>query len=499
MKNKIYLITLLVSVLLTAGISAGEKSLPIFQLLNLKGRDLYFKIRHTFSQPSSESNEILLVTIDDETLKHLEKSWPFPRSIYVKLLDRLKPFSPKAVGFDLIFPGKDLVPANDVQFSSALKEAGNVVIASYQSSAGEIGRQSMIGSNAWQVGIVDKPRDQDQVIRRAAFYFSLGRTIFPSWEAAIFNKAFGKSLALGLSQDYVIDYRLTLGDFSTVSFWRLLEGSVLANELRNKIILIGPTAEVFHDIYATPLGRMPGLAINANVLTMLIRGHLFSFPRREFMLLMNFFSIWLVLLLGLTRSFKKGLWLTCFVIGLFLGVGYWAFLRYKLVDLWFLSGSLLAIFFGAHIFRSARIWFLYDQLKQQSTPDPLTGFYTEKYLRLRLQTEWHKQNLTLLMIGIDQFKSSSEQNRLVSAASQMLRLSVRKNEVICRFQDSLFVIIANINLEDAARFAEKIKRNVQEQPAVQGFGKISFNIAVVSARQNQTPEDLLKSGRQLIS
>lgn len=492
MQKKIYLITFFLAILFTTAILFLEQNFSFVRLTDLKGRDLYFKIRHTFSAPSDEANEIVLVTIDDETLQRLEKNWPFSRSIYVELLGRLKPFSPRAVGFDLIFPGKDLIPANDIQFSSALKEAGNVVIASHQSSAGEIGRQSMIGSNAWQVGVVDKPRDSDQVIRRAAFYFSVGGTIFPSWETAIFNRAFRKSLSLGLSQNYVMDYRLKLEDFSTVSFWRLLEGSVLADELRNKIILIGPTAEVFHDIHATPLGRMPGLAINANVLTMLIRGYLFSFPPGGFVLLMNFFSIWLVLLLGLSRSFRKGFWLTCFVIGLFLGVGYWAFLSYKLVDLWFLSVSLALIFFAAHLFRASEIWLLNRQLKRESNPDPLTGFYTEKYLHLKLQLERNERNLTLLIIEIDQFKNSSDPNRLMLTASQILRLSVRKNETVCRFQEGMLVIVTDINQEDAVRFSEKIKRNVE--------GKISLRIAVVSAQgKNQTPRDLLQAGVQLLS
>ena len=506
LKQRIYLVTFFLAVLSASCIFFFEQRSKFPQEINLKGRDLYFQIRHVFVQPPSESNEILLVTIDDETLKRLEKTWPFPRSIYVQALNRLKPFSPKAIGFDLIFPGKDLVPTNDIQFSSALKEAGNVVIASHQSSAGEIGRQSLIGSNAWQVGIVDKPRDSDQVIRRAAFYFSVAGTIFPSWEAAIFNKAFGKSLSLGLSQNFVIDYRLKLEDFSTVPFWRVLEGSILASELQNKIILVGPTAEVFHDVHLTPLGRMPGIAINANMLTMLTRGYLFSIPPKEFMFLFNFFSIWFILLLGLTRSLRKGFWLTGLIVGSFLSVGYGAFLSYKLVDLWFLATSLFAIFSGAHLFRSGRIWFLNHQLKKESNPDPLTGFYTEKYLHLKLETEWNKlrdkklKYLTLLIIQIDQFKVSSQQNRLVSAASQILRLSVRKSEVVCCFQDGLFVIVTDNNQEDATRFREKIKRNVEAQPADPELGKISFTVAIVSAQnENQGPKDLLKEGKRLLS
>jgi len=485
MRSRTYLVTFLVSVFLAPALFFLEHNSPHFQFFNLKGRDLYFQIRRAFSQPPSESNEILLISIDDESLKRLEKSWPFPRSIYVEALDRLKSFAPKVVGFDFIFSGKDLVPSNDLRFSEALKEAGNVVIASHQSSAGEIGPQSLIGSNAWRVGIVDKPRDPDHVIRRCAFYFSVSGTIFPSWETAVFNKAFSKSLSAGLSSNFVIDYRLKPEDFSVISFWRLLEGSVLANELRNKIILIGPTAEVFHDIHQTPLGQMPGIAINANVLVMLIRGSLFSFPQRKFVLLFNFFSIWFVLLTSFTRSLRKGFWLVCLLIGFYLGVGYWAFLHYKLADFWFLIVTLWGVFITAHLFQSGKTEFLKYQLKKESARDPLSGFYTEKFLKLKLRLE-SNQTIVLLMIQTDQWRGSTETNRIISEASQILRLSVRKDERVCRYEDLFVIILPGSQLNDAGRFAEKIVRMAKGQP-------FTFTIAVVAGKG-----DLLEKGQQML-
>src|SRR5204863_9752493 len=49
---------------------------------------------------------------------------------------------------------------------------------------------------------------------------------------------------------------------------------------RDKIVLIGPTSEILHDVFPTPFargGNMPGVEIHANALETLVRGN----PIRE--------------------------------------------------------------------------------------------------------------------------------------------------------------------------------------------------------------------------
>src|SRR3989338_1895784 len=185
MNSKAYLATFLISLLLAVGLATGEKSSGFIQSINLKGRDLYFQLRHAFFQSANSTGDIFLVTIDDETLKRFEKSWPFPRSIYSEAINRLKPYSPKAIGFDVIFSG-----------DASNAEAENVVLASHFSSAGELGAEAN-DSAAGQIGIVDKPRDSDRAVRRFSLFFSKLERVFPSWEAAIFKQAFGKPVEIG--------------------------------------------------------------------------------------------------------------------------------------------------------------------------------------------------------------------------------------------------------------------------------------------------------------
>ena len=499
MQKKIYLVTFFLSIFLSALVIFAENSIPFFELINSKGRDFYFQIRHSFVHLPNEPNEILLVSIDDESLKRLEGNWPFPRSIYTEAIERLKPFAPKVIGFDLIFSGKDLVPENDILFASALKDAGNIVIASHQSSVGEIGPEKMIGSNVWQVGIVDKPRDPDHVIRQSLFSFPVSGTILPSWEVAVFEKAFGSS-SFKSSKKFIIDYRLKHDEFSHVSFWRLLEGSVLASELHHKIILIGPTAEVFHDLHATPLGLMPGIAINANVLSMLMNRTFFSFPPQWFSPSIYFFSIWLVMLFGWSFSLRKGLFMTLLLSTTYLLFGFLMFRSYVVIDFWFLAFSLFAFFAVTTFCRHGYFWFLNDQLKRESKRDPLTGFYSEKFLHLKLRSV--NQNLILLMIKIDQLSDTEESSRLIlSIANRILSSSVRKNEIVCQYDNGLYVIVLpHANVNDAVWFGEKIRRIAGEQADFKSQGKITFSIAVAFPPKGKSKdsESLLEVGKRLL-
>ena len=109
----------------------AQNSVPAIQGINLQGRDLFFRLRHAWFPPASTADSIVLVNLDDETLRRLEVRWPYPRSVYAEALERLRPYAPKAVGFDLIFSGSDFSPEGDARLMQALEESGKVVITSH--------------------------------------------------------------------------------------------------------------------------------------------------------------------------------------------------------------------------------------------------------------------------------------------------------------------------------------------------------------------------------
>ena len=517
MKNwsRIYLTTGLTALTLTGFLFFVQTSVPAVEVINLKGRDFFFQLGHLLFPPPPEMNQIVLVTLDDETLQRIESRWPYSRSIYGEVLKRLNPFSPKAVGFDLIFSGNDISPGSDSAFVGALKEAGNVVIASHKDSAGEVGPSSLIRQGAWEVGIVDKPRDSDHVIRRSFLSFSIGGKQYSSWELALLRKAFSSKGIQKFPQnsEIVIDYRLQFNEFPQISFWRLLEGSVLAKEVRDKIVLIGLTAESFHDIHETPLGLMPGLAVNANVLLMLMDHGFFSFAPVWIAPALSFFSFWLTLLVAFSNPFGAAFLIVIVLILIFLAVSFLLFLNQMILDLWLIALGIILALITAVIFNEAQVFLIHLKLKKELVRDSLTGFYNRNFLYLKLELEfhrllsgrsWFKSNpeISVVMFGLDRFKktndssSRSEKDRVLQTMAEAIRTSVRKDELICRYGESEFcVVLPSTSLQDAAKFAVKIRKLIQDHPTF----KISIGVVSRSSTKANHPAQLLKAAEQILS
>jgi len=54
----------------------------------------------------ASGGETIIVTIDEKSLSELGR-WPWPRTVMAKLVDQLKAYGAKAVGFDIIFSEPD--------------------------------------------------------------------------------------------------------------------------------------------------------------------------------------------------------------------------------------------------------------------------------------------------------------------------------------------------------------------------------------------------------
>lgn len=75
---------------------------PFLRFMELKALDLRMVSRG--AMPSG--GETIIVTIDEKSLSELGR-WPWPRSIIAKLVDTLKGYGAKAVGFDIVFAEPD--------------------------------------------------------------------------------------------------------------------------------------------------------------------------------------------------------------------------------------------------------------------------------------------------------------------------------------------------------------------------------------------------------
>ncbi|MDB6123591.1 MAG: putative Histidine kinase, partial [Pedosphaera sp.] len=84
-----------------------------------------------FARPDLQSSEVVIVYIDEDSLRSLGQSLttPMDRSLHAKLLNKLKAEGAKAVVMDMIFsdPGPDEL--SDKLFTEALRSNGKVILA----------------------------------------------------------------------------------------------------------------------------------------------------------------------------------------------------------------------------------------------------------------------------------------------------------------------------------------------------------------------------------
>ena len=131
---------------LAAAVLAGVLGLLDFtERIELQTYDL--RVQAT-AQPSTPSNDILLIAIDNESLRRMEPlvgRWPWPRLVHATVIDYLAAAGARVIGYDVLFAERDLRTFNvgdtewtgeesDAALVESTKKAGNVVHAAEASS-----------------------------------------------------------------------------------------------------------------------------------------------------------------------------------------------------------------------------------------------------------------------------------------------------------------------------------------------------------------------------
>ena len=100
--------------------------LHIGGVLERPGLIMHDWLQRTFPAPSS--NQVALVLVDQASVDALAREqdlyFPFPRTLYVDLLNAAKKLGAKAVGFDIVFSEKSRHQEDDQAFALAIESAG---------------------------------------------------------------------------------------------------------------------------------------------------------------------------------------------------------------------------------------------------------------------------------------------------------------------------------------------------------------------------------------
>lgn len=116
---------------------------------------------------------------------------------------------------------------------------------------------------------------------------------------------------------------------------------------------------------------------------------------------------------------------------------------------------------------------LEDRLTLESLTDEMTGFYNRKYFKTQLEAQFSgfiRSGLptSVIMLDYDYFKTINDQyghaagDLVLIDAAKMIQEELRPLDVGCRVGGEEFaIILPNTKLQDAVRFAERIRQRVE--------------------------------------
>ena len=127
--------------------------------------DLRYDVRGV--QPAGE---FAIVAIDEDTFSELRTTWPLPRTLHARVIDRLRRAGAEQIVYDVQFTEPSPQPAADVALFRAVERAGHVILATGESD--DRGRTSVLGGDenlaaaGARAAAANFPADDGGVIRR---------------------------------------------------------------------------------------------------------------------------------------------------------------------------------------------------------------------------------------------------------------------------------------------------------------------------------------------
>ncbi len=301
--------------LCTAAVLVLHASSPPFRRFENQVRDL---VTQYFTRRATVDPRLLYVAIDDQTmnvgqslfpddlaaspaLQEMATSFPWPRDLYAKVIERLMQAGAKVVVFDMLFPSER---EGDAQLKAALDKYGDhVVIGSNFVDDPRPGATRTLtqpapdliadSSTDSRVGYVNFwPDYTDGVIRTVKYRITQreafqtadnGRTYYSLAARALQKAGFGANVPGGI-RGLRFAPETAPGNFQPISLFMLFlpdawkknfqDGAVF----KDKIVLIGPYGNSLKDQLLTPYGLMDGPEIHLNAINDALHSDFVTIP-----------------------------------------------------------------------------------------------------------------------------------------------------------------------------------------------------------------------------
>jgi diguanylate cyclase (GGDEF)-like protein len=293
-----------------------------------------------------------------------------------------------------------------------------------------------------------------------------------------------------------IRYYVRSKDITVVPVLDLLEDQVPLEAFKDKIVLVGATGYIFHDMHPTPLGVEPGVMLIANIWLTLLRGEV---PEAVPLLLQ-----WAFLLLSTLAvawlSYRYRPWVVALGIGA--GMAGYAALSYGLDRHnlhWDLVGPPVA-WVCAYVFATLHRYMVLTieavQLRVLATTDSLTGVSNRRYMQVRMEHELARVErygdfFSGVLFDVDNFKGINDTyghakgDEVLVAITDILKRRARRADLIGRLGgDEFCAVLFHTDQDGAYAFAEHLLKELTARRFAAGGGSFqaSLSIGIVTVR-----------------
>ncbi|MFZ2959620.1 MAG: CHASE2 domain-containing protein [Candidatus Ozemobacteraceae bacterium] len=229
------------------------------------GEELWFLSFFRAPSPS-----LVIVTIDETSLQRMHQTWPLPRSLHARVLERIASDSPRTIVCDILYQHAE----------SSSQGEGDRDLASTIRRLGNVGLVSLLEPSGTERGLGIRSFPSLKEIRRAAAFEGFVWAFFDAdAKSRSFVAAEGRTDAISmavmvakrvnpdarfpaydenrLSRSYIAFSRRG-GGIPSVSAADVLEGKIPSGMFRNRIVIFGVSASNQRDFHYTPVGEIPG-------------------------------------------------------------------------------------------------------------------------------------------------------------------------------------------------------------------------------------------------
>jgi len=249
--------------------------------------------------PPDPGARIVVVAYTEEDIMR-QRTYPLPDETLARLLETILAGGPRAVGVD--FYRDVLIPPGSERLEALWRSEPRIVMVNLLEDEARPGippPAALVGTD--QVGFSDVQVDPDDTVRRAILYqdddagqhLSLALQVALRWLGAEgvgldADPEDGSQVRLGPTRLLRFDgddgpyadadpagYQMLIdfegnAPFRSFAMDAVLEGKVPASEFRDKIVLVGATADSITDLRRVPFGLWPGVFVHGHVASRLV-------------------------------------------------------------------------------------------------------------------------------------------------------------------------------------------------------------------------------------